>query len=62
MLNNYSTRYEKRTRAVALKISQREEDFLKAEAKTLGKNVSELIRLGYINKFENLMKVMEIKK
>lgn len=62
MLNNYSTRYEKRTRAVPIKVSQREEDFLRAEAKRQGTSISELIRLGYINKFENLMKVMEIKK
>ena len=55
MLNNYSVRYEKRTRAVPIKISQREEEFLRAEAKKQGVSVSELIRQGYIRKFSELI-------
>lgn len=56
MLNNYSIRYEKRTRTVPIRVSQREEEFLKAEAKKQGVTVAHLIRLGYISKFENCNK------
>jgi len=62
MLGNYSVRYEKRTRAVPIKISQREEDFLRAEAKRQGTSMAELIRLGYISKFSAMLKEFEIKK
>jgi len=56
MLNNYSVRYEKRTRTVPVRVSQREEEFLKAEGKRQGVPVAELIRKGYISKFSEMMK------
>lgn len=59
MLNAYSTRYEKRTRTVPIRVSQREQEFLKAEAKRQGTSVSELIRKGYINKFSELMRKID---
>gem|GEM_PF-4369453 len=55
MLNNYSVRYEKRTRTLHIRVSQREEEFLKAEAKSQGVPVADLIRRGYISKFSMLM-------
>ena len=49
-------RYEKRTRTVPVRVSQREEEFLKAEGKRQGVPVAELIRKGYISKFSEMMK------
>ncbi len=48
-------RYEKRTRTLHIRVSQREEEFLKAEAKSQGVPVADLIRRGYISKFSMLM-------
>ena len=56
MLNNYSIRYEKRTRTVPVRVSQREEEFLRAEAKRQGVSVAELIRKGYISKFSEMIR------
>ncbi len=51
MITNFYSKENKKNRVFPIRISQLEKEFLKSEAKKQAKSIAELIREGYLTKF-----------